>query len=123
MLLQLGGALRATVHGQFSYEPARRAALDSKLGYRFSTQTRIFCMRIDVFRRAEGHGKFSHLAVPHDQILPEEVSNYDWHDEARDIELDEHASSWPQYGIEAPGQQLRSKGYAITTVSEQTDGV
>ena len=80
-------------------------------------------MRIDVFRRAEPNGKFSHLAVPEGAILPEEVTDYEWHDEARGVELDEYASSWPQYGIESPGAQLRAKGYAITSMDEMTDGV
>ena len=80
-------------------------------------------MRIDVFRRAEPNGQFSHLAVPEGAILPEEVTDYEWHDEARGVEPDEYASSWPQYRIESPGAQLRAKGYAITSMDEMTDGV
>ena len=78
-------------------------------------------MRIDVFRRQEAPGKLSHLAVPEGAILPEEVTDYAWHDEARGIELDETQSSWPQYGIENPGAQLARKRYAITSLQEMTD--
>ena len=78
-------------------------------------------MRIDVFWRDEAGHNRSHLAVPQGKIIPEEVTNYDWRDEARGIELDEAAASWPQYGIEAPGAQIKAKGYAITAVAEMTD--
>ena len=105
--------------GGFSYEPRRAMALDLKLEFNLCKE---LFMRMDVFRRSEADGKFSHLAVPHGRVLPGEVTNYDWHDEARDVELDESVASWPQYGIEAPGRQLKEKGYAITAVAEMTDG-
>ncbi|WP_353233747.1 DUF6139 family protein [Diaphorobacter ruginosibacter] len=77
-------------------------------------------MLADIFRREEQDGKFSHLVVPQGRNIPQEATNWDWHDEARAKELDEAAASWPEYGIEAPGEQLRKKGYAITSVKEMT---
>ncbi len=78
-------------------------------------------MRVDVFSRLEPNQKHSHLVVPHGEPLPEEITDYAWRDEARDIDLDESAPRWPQYGIEAPGQQLSAKGYAITSLNKMTD--
>lgn len=78
-------------------------------------------MRVDVYRRAEDQGKFSHLVVPEGRPIPQEAINTDWESEQRGQELDEEAAHWDDYGIPAPGQQLREKGYAITSVREQTD--
>ena len=77
-------------------------------------------MIVDVFRRDEGNGKFSHLVVPHGEIIPDEVTDWGWHDEARAIQLNEDEARWPQYGIEKPGEQLDKKRYAITSVNEMT---
>lgn len=77
-------------------------------------------MRVDVFRRDEGNGKFSHLIVPEGKPIPNEATNYDWQDEQRGVDLDETASQWPEYGIEAPGEQLKKKRYAITSLKEMT---
>lgn len=77
-------------------------------------------MRVDIFRRTESDGRHSHLAVPEGKVLPEEVTDYEWHDEQRGTELDETAARWPQYGIEQPGQQIKAKGYAITSLNETT---
>ncbi len=78
-------------------------------------------MRVDIFRRSEAGGRFSHLVVPEGKLIPEEVTNVDWHDEQRGVDLDETQASWPQYGIEQPGTQLKAKGYAITSAAETTD--
>lgn len=77
-------------------------------------------MRVDIYRRTEAEGKFSHLIVPEGKPIPQEAINVDWASEARGEELDEAAARWEHYGIEAPGEQLREKGYAITAVKEQT---
>ena len=78
-------------------------------------------MRVDVFRRDEGQGKFSHLVVPEGKPIPQEATNYDWHNEKSGIDLDESQPRWPQYGIEAPGEQLKQKRYAITSLNEMTN--
>lgn len=77
-------------------------------------------MRVDIYRRAEAEGKFSHLIVPEGTPIPQEAINVDWSSEARGHELDEATARWEPYGIEAPGAQLREKGYAITALREQT---
>ena len=46
--------------GGFSYEPRRAMALDLKLEFNLCKE--VF-MRMDVFRRSEADGKFSHLAL------------------------------------------------------------
>ena len=77
-------------------------------------------MLVDVFRRAEANGKFSHLVVPQGEPIPQEATDCEWHDEARGIVLNEDLASWPEYGIENPGEQLDKKRYAITSVKEMT---
>ena len=78
-------------------------------------------MRVDIYRRAEAQGRFSHLAVPEGRPIPQEAINTDWTLESRGQDLDETAAHWDDLGIPAPGQQLQHKGYAITSVFEQTD--
>ena len=77
-------------------------------------------MRVDIYRRAEAQGRYSHLVVPEGCAIPEEAANTDWQAEQRGQALDETASAWPQFGIPEPGEQLRRKGYAITSVDCQT---
>jgi hypothetical protein len=78
-------------------------------------------MRVDIYRRAEADGKFSHLAVPEGKPIPQEAINTDWEDEASAHELDENRPRWEEFGIEQPARQLREKGYAITSLNEMTD--
>lgn len=78
-------------------------------------------MRVDIYRRAEAEGKFSHLVVPEGRPIPQEAINTDWESELTGQELDEGAAHWDEFGISAPADQLREKGYAITGVREQTD--
>ena len=77
-------------------------------------------MLVDIYRRPENGGKFSHLAVPEGQPIPEEATNTDWVGEAVGIELDEALDHWDRYGIEHPGDQLQRKGYAITSLDKAT---
>ncbi|WP_422844752.1 DUF6139 family protein [Acidovorax sp. M2(2025)] len=78
-------------------------------------------MRVDIYRRPEAEGKFSHLAVPEGRPIPQEAINTDWESEASGRELDEDRERWEDYGIERPGQQMREKGYAITSLHKMTD--
>lgn len=78
-------------------------------------------MRVDIYRRAETDHKFSHLAVPEGRPIPQEAINVDWESEQRGVDLNEDAAQWAGYGIEQPGHQIEKKGYAITSVQEQTD--
>ncbi|GAA3985224.1 hypothetical protein GCM10022279_05490 [Comamonas faecalis] len=79
-------------------------------------------MRVDIYRRAEAQGRFSYLVVPENKVLPQEVTNLDWERHAQGKDLNEEAKRWPELGIEQPGQQLRDKGYAITSLDEQRPG-
>lgn len=76
-------------------------------------------MRVDIYRRPEPEHKLSYLVVPEGKVLPEEVTNVDWVTEQRGASLDESAPGWEELGIDAPQQQLREKGYAITGVLHQ----
>ncbi len=78
-------------------------------------------MRVDIYRRAEAGNKFSHLAVPEGKPIPQEATNVDWESEHRGLALDESAPRWADYGIEQPGRQIEKKGYAITSLNEQTE--
>lgn len=78
-------------------------------------------MLVDVFRRAEANGKFSHLVVPQGEPIPQEVTDWEWHDEARGVNLNEALDLWPEYGIHNPGAQLDKKRYAITSVTDLTN--
>ncbi|MDZ7864912.1 DUF6139 family protein [Acidovorax sp.] len=75
-------------------------------------------MRVDIYRRAEAEGRFSHLAVPEGKRIPEEATNTDWDTEVKGQDLDEDAERWDPYGIVKPGAQLKEKGYAITGLHE-----
>lgn len=77
-------------------------------------------MRVDIYRRPEAEGKFSHLAVPEGRPIPQEAINTDWESEASGRELDETRAHWEEYGIHQPGAQLREKGYAITSLHDMT---
>lgn len=78
-------------------------------------------MRVDIYRRPEAEGKFSHLAVPEGQPIPQEAINTDWESEASGREIDESSERWDEFGIERPGEQIRQKGYAITSLNQMTD--
>lgn len=78
-------------------------------------------MRVDIYRRPEAEGKFSHLAVPEGQPIPQEAINTDWESEASGREIDETSERWDEFGIEQPGEQIRQKGYAITSLNQMTD--
>lgn len=78
-------------------------------------------MRVDIYRRAETDGKFSHLAVPEGKPIPQEAINTDWETEASAFEMDEASERWEEFGIEQPARQIREKGYAITSLNEMTD--
>ena len=78
-------------------------------------------MRVDIYRQAEADGKFSHLAVPEGRPIPQEAIDTAWEAEAQGEELDDAQARWEAYGIDQPGAQIRDKGYAITSLANQTD--
>jgi hypothetical protein len=78
-------------------------------------------MQLDIYRRAEPDHKLSYLAVPTGKPIPEEATNVDWEEEARAMDLDVDAPDLHEYAIEAAGQQIQEKGYAITSVTHQVE--
>ena len=78
-------------------------------------------MKLDIYKRAEGSGRFSYLAVPEGKVLPDEVTNIDWEDAERGVEFDESGDGnglLKAYAIENPVVQITAKGYAITSVND-----
>ena len=73
-------------------------------------------MRLDIYRRAEGDGKFSYLAVPETRNIPEEATNTDWLVEARAVEVADNAERLPDYQIDHLTEQITEKGYAVTAL-------
>ena len=78
-------------------------------------------MQFDIYCRPEADHKLTYLAVPAGQRIPGEATNTDWQPHARVVEMDENAPRFDEYGIEAPAQQLREKGYAITSLALQVE--
>ncbi len=78
-------------------------------------------MQFDLYRRDEGGGKQSFLAVPAGRPLPGEVQNTDWERQDSPVEIDEDAEHLPQWGIARIGAQVREKGYAITSLEQQDE--
>jgi hypothetical protein len=78
-------------------------------------------MQLDIYRRPEPEHKLSYLAVPSGEPIPEEATNVDWQREATAVEMDVEAPSLAEYAIDAAGQQIREKGYAITSVEHQVE--
>ena len=76
-------------------------------------------MKLDIYRRPEPQHKLSFMAIPAGQPIPQEADNVDWQLVATALELDVDAPSLPDYAIDAPGRQIREKGYAITSVAHQ----
>lgn len=73
-------------------------------------------MRLDIYRRAESDGRFSYLAVPEDQQIPEEATNTDWQVEARSVEVQDDAEQLSDYSIDHLNEQIAEKGYAMTAL-------
>lgn len=73
-------------------------------------------MRLDIYQRPENEGQFSYLAVPEGRTIPAEVISTDWQSAVRGLEMPEEENLLPQFAIDDPLEQIRSKGYAITSV-------
>jgi hypothetical protein len=78
-------------------------------------------MKLDIYRRAEANHKQSFMAVPAGEPIPAEADNVDWHLVATSLEIDVNAPSLPDYGIDKAAEQIREKGYAITSVAHQVE--
>jgi hypothetical protein len=73
-------------------------------------------MRLDIYRRAEADGSFSFLAVPENNIIPNEAINTDWELERRAIYVDDEIDRLGDYAIDHLGEQIAEKGYAMTAL-------
>ena len=73
-------------------------------------------MRVDIYRRPEHAGRYMYLAVPEGRQIPEEAVSVDWETAARGMNVDDNVETLPQFAIDAPFEQISSKGYAITSV-------
>ena len=78
-------------------------------------------MQLDIYRRPEPEHKLSFMAVPAGKPIPQEADNIDWKLVATATEMDVEAPSLPEYAIDNPSQQIREKGYAITSVLHQVE--
>ena len=73
-------------------------------------------MRVDIYRRSEFDNKYSFLAVPEGEAVPEEVTNVDWETVAQGTTWDDNATLLSDYGISDFAAQIAQKGYAITSI-------
>jgi len=73
-------------------------------------------MKVDLYKRPDGHSNHSYLAVPSGKPIPEEATNTDWETELQNEELD--ANGYELLGVtsEQMQQQITDKGYAISSV-------
>lgn len=78
-------------------------------------------MQLDIYQRPEPEHKLSYLAVPAGQPIPEEAVTVEWKLVAKETEMDVDAASLGEYAIDDAGEQIREKGYAITSVEHQVE--
>lgn len=72
-------------------------------------------MRLDIYRRRENGNRYSYLAVPSTRRIPEEANAIDW-EKFEEGDFDDSEEALNQYLIERPADQIREKGYAITSM-------
>lgn len=75
-------------------------------------------MQLDIYQRPEPGGKRSYLVVPAGQAIPAEAETTEWQSVARGQDLDA-TRLHVQHHIDDAEAQLREKGYAITSVTQQ----
>lgn len=73
-------------------------------------------MRLDIYKRLENGGRYSYLAVPEGNLIPEEATNIDWQAAERSVDFDEKKDKLSEFLIEDPLEQISAKGYAITSI-------
>jgi hypothetical protein len=78
-------------------------------------------MQLDIYRRPEPEHKLSYMAIPAGKPIPEEVTNVDWHLVAQTVELDIDSPHLGAYSIDHAADQIKEKGYAITSVKHQVE--
>ncbi|MDB5798295.1 MAG: hypothetical protein JWP36_2197 [Paucimonas sp.] len=73
-------------------------------------------MRLDIYRRPEQGGRYSYLAVPATRRIPEEANAIDWEKMHDSVDFADSDAALGEFLIDDPDEQIRSKGYAITSV-------
>ena len=79
-------------------------------------------MKFDVYKRPEADHKLSYMLVPAGQSIPQEADNVDWHLVKQGDDLDTADRALQGLGIDHAMEQIREKGYAITSVYHQVEG-
>ena len=79
-------------------------------------------MRLDIYKRPENGGQYSYLAVPEGKEIPQEATNVDWETAKRSIDFDESDNELSEFAIDNPLHQINTKGYAITSIKNLTNG-
>jgi hypothetical protein len=76
-------------------------------------------MKVDVYKRKDGEGIYSYLAVPEGRPIPEEATNTDWETAEHNVDLDPDHE--PVHGLSADNAmaQIDAKGYAISSVQNK----
>lgn len=75
-------------------------------------------MKVDLYKRPEGKGAYSYLAVPQGQPIPNEATNVDWETAENNVDLDDNnRPAGSRLGDDAL-QQINAKGYAISSVQD-----
>lgn len=78
-------------------------------------------MRVDIYKRPEIKGQFSYMAVPEGKTIPQEVIGTDWEIVKPAVEC-EGAEDLERYSIGTPLEQIKAKGYAITSSEKFLNG-
>lgn len=71
-------------------------------------------MIVDVYKRPEDQGTYSYLVVPDGQEIPQEVTNTDWINDDKRIDISGEMSD--VLNIHEMESQIEEKGYAISNV-------
>ncbi len=77
-------------------------------------------MKVDVYKRSEGHNLCSYLIVPNQKTLPEEVANTDWLVHELNVDFEPGGKSRFTLKPDDAFDQLGEKGYAISHLDDRT---
>ncbi|AKN66131.1 MULTISPECIES: DUF6139 family protein [Herbaspirillum] len=77
-------------------------------------------MKVDVYKRPDGAGLFSYLVIPHEKMLPDEVTNTDWQIHEQNVDFERDGKRHFTLQAEDAFMQIGEKGYAITHLAERS---
>ncbi|MCP1573081.1 hypothetical protein RB25_11065 [Herbaspirillum rubrisubalbicans] len=78
-------------------------------------------MKVDVYKRPDGDGLFSYLVLPHEEALPDEVTNTDWQIHEQNVDFERDGKRHFTLEAEDAFMQIGEKGYAITHLNERSE--